>query len=306
MPGTNPWRPDLPQGDYDVGSYWSDGEKVQVKASTRYCNRASAAFDATLCAASGGTPFGRAGGGSEGDPNAGGWGSGDDWWSTLANESRQNPTRYDELLNITRDRFIQDPFQQAISSAADVKGGAGYGETIEDLYKMAGYPGDFRRQGASTAGDPATWLGKKLGEGDGFNYLQELQKMITQTQNMQSGAFGQAYGTSLGPATSMVQGAGSQLQGYRGQDQQRYLTEKGWEHEMEMMKMQLRAMANAQGGGGGLFDMLGPVLGLALGPAGGLLGLSDPFADWLHKLCGGGTGSGGGMNYEPGFLGGGY
>jgi hypothetical protein len=192
-----------------------------------------------------------------------------DWWSMPPEKYQGARSKYEELLDIARGRYIQDPLQQAqgaatSSPAASALWGSVYGKGVPRIE-------DIMRQLGELSSDPG--LGSDPGISGKFNYLQQLANMISQNQQAYSGAMGQAYGQSVGPATSLVQGEGGMLQGYRGQDQQRYLTEKGWEHDMDMLIAQLKAQAAAQGGAG-IWDILTGLAGL-INPLSGLFDNED-------------------------------
>ncbi|MBV6341084.1 hypothetical protein [Candidatus Magnetobacterium casense] len=302
MPGTNPYIPDFPYNDPEIGHQWdAEGNKTTMYGKDLYCNRNSPNYDPVLCSAAGGTPYGRSYGskGSQGQGEGSAKSGLGDWWDSLPGLSEKPKNKYEEILNVLRDRFVQDPFQQATAASTNSpmasalwdtvygKGVPRYENVMSEIAKMV----------------MPTWEGNNYipqspFDANRFSSLSQLAQMLQQNRQGYASALNSGYGSGLGASTSMIQGAGNQLQGYRGQDQDRYLKEKQMQHEMEMLILQLQAQAAAQGGGGGLFDILGGLLGI--GGSGGL--------DWLWKLLksGGSGGSGGGMNYNPGFLGGGY
>lgn len=214
---------------------------------------------------------------------------GDDWWSGTGEIDPRN--RYEEILESLRQRSIADPIQEAQSAAsggpsADALFGLVHGKGVPQYEDIMG---DLQGMiGQMKPGVPLdqTFMQK-------FGALQSQANMSRQNVGAYANAMGQAYGQTIGPATSSVGMGYSGLQGFRGQDQQRYLAEMQMEMQLKMLMAQLRAQSQQ---GGGLWDILGSLAGLIPG-FGGMFG---------GMFGGGGDGeSGGGMGYYPGWLSGG-
>ena len=211
---------------------------------------------------------------------------GDDWWSGTGEIGPRN--RYEEILESLRQRSITDPIQEAQSAAsggpsADALFGLVHGKGVPQYEDIA-----QELQGMIGQMKPGVPLDQTFMQK--FGALQSQANMTRQNMGAYANAMGQAYGQTIGPATSSVGMGYSGLQGFRGQDQQRYLEEMRMEMQLKMLQAQMRAQSQ----GGGLWGTLGGLAGLAPG-IGGLLNLFKPGTEE----------SGGGMQYYPGWLSGG-
>ena len=178
------------------------------------------------------------------DDSAGGFG-GDDWWSGTGQIGPQN--RYEEILQSLLEQTRIDPHQEAVGGLADT-----YRYTPEDLLSTLGYTSDphskhYSEDQAAMRENPAL--------------LSALASLGSSATGAASGLYGSLYG---GAGQRIGQGYRS-LQGFRGQDMERYLREKEMEMQTKIAEMQARMQAAAMGGGDSWLDWLVGLGELGLG-----------------------------------------